>query len=253
MRDTVIMKQDSMTLKAILILLLFPFCVFAQNNSLTLGIKTNGFIIGNSKKCNGLRLNFWDKNVDRVNGLNISAKTKSQYTNGLSLGLVTNQDSATNGFRIGGLINSGEHINGICVAGLGTGADKINGLGTGGLLTYANKMNGLFISTLGAFGGSSPSNISAINGVSIGMFTTCSNMNGLSIGFRSITDTIRGLVIGYAYNESKATKGIQCGVHNKTNDLYGIQIGLWNIAENNRYCKRTPIINFNFRRKKTKK
>jgi hypothetical protein len=249
MRDTATLKKDSMKFNVILILLIFPIFAFGQNKSLMIGLKENGLVIGNSKKCNGLRLNLWDKNVDRVNGINFSAKTASNNANGLSFGLVTNQDTATNGFRIGGFTNLGENINGVCIGGLGTAANKINGLGIGGLLTYADRMNGLFISGLGAFGGNGPSYITAINGVSIGMFTTCSNMNGLSFGFQSVTDTTRGLVIGFVYNGSKDAKGVQIGMHNKTEDLHGLQIGFWNIAENNRYFKRTPIINFNFRRK----
>jgi hypothetical protein len=238
-----------MNLKSILILLLFPTFVFAQNKSFTIGIKKNGIVIGNSKKCNGVRLNFWDKNVDQVNGFNLSTKAASINTNGFSFGLVTNQDSVTNGFRIGGFTNLGENINGICIGGLGTAATRINGIGIGGLITYADKMNGLFISGLGALGGNGPSNITAINGISIGMFTTCNHLNGLSIGFQSVTDTTRGVVIGFVYNESKSANGIQIGMHNKTNDLYGFQIGFWNIAENNRFFKNTPIINFNFRKR----
>lgn len=238
-----------MKLEVILILLIFPIFVFGQNRSLTIGPKDNGLVIGNSKQCNGIRLNFWDKNVERVNGFNLSAKTASNYTNGLSFGLTSNQDSVTNGVRIGGLINLGENFNGVCIGGLGTAANKINGLGIGGLLTYADTMNGLFISGLGAFGGNGSSYITAINGISIGMFTTCSKMNGLSVGFQSVTDTIKGVVIGFVNNESKAANGIQVGMHNKTTDLYGLQIGFWNISENNRYLKKTPIINFNFRKK----
>ncbi len=249
MRDTAILEKHSMKLKIILILLIFPIFVFGQNKSLTIGLKENGLVIGNSKKCNGIRLNFWDKNVEIVNGFNLSARTASNYTNGLSFGLITNQDTVTNGFRIGGLTSLGENINGVCIGGLWTVATKINGLGIGGLLTYADRMNGLFISGLGAFGGNGPGYITAINGISIGMFTTCSNMNVLSIGFQTVTDTTRGIVIGFVYNEAKKANGIQFGMHNKTNDLYGLQVGFWNIAENKKYFKKTPIINFNFRKK----
>jgi hypothetical protein len=42
---------------------------------------------------------------------------------------------------------------------------------------------------------------------------------------------------------------VSVALKNHARELHGIQIGLWNVAENNRIFKIMPLINMNFSRK----
>lgn len=71
--------------RIITILLLFLTTIlFGLNRHLSIGLKGNGICFGNSSDYNGIRLNLWDKNVNRINGLNISGLSKSRKLNGLT-------------------------------------------------------------------------------------------------------------------------------------------------------------------------
>jgi hypothetical protein len=43
--------------------------VLGQNKYINIGVRGNGFALGNPKKYNGLKMNLWDKNIDRFNGI----------------------------------------------------------------------------------------------------------------------------------------------------------------------------------------
>jgi hypothetical protein len=236
-------------LKFLAIILIIPILVYGQNKSFRLGYKHNGFVVGNSKRTNGVRLNLWDKEAERINGINLSARSGVRKMNGMSFGLILNTDTINNGVKIAGLANRSHIMNGISVGGLITVAEKINGVGIGGLLTFADTMNGVFISGFGAFNLSSDF-INVVNGLSLGMFNDAEKFNGLAAGFQSRLDTMRGISIGLVYNESKDVSGIQFGMLNQTTELRGIQIGLWNVAQNKKHFRQTPFINFDFRRRK---
>ena len=231
------------------IFILIQTLIIGQNKNLNLGYKDSGLILGNSKCSNGLRLNIWDKNVDTINGFNISAFSATRKSNGLSFGFIANTDSINNGIKIGGFVSTAEKVSGISVSGLINGIDgKINGLAVSGLYSYADTMNGIFISFFGSLNFTrDPINI--INGISVGMFVHAEKFNGLSIGFMNSVDTLNGINFGFVHNQSKKVNGIQIGMSNETDNLHGVQFGLWNIARNNRFLRQTPFINFNFRKK----
>ena len=62
------------------------------SQALNFPTKTAGISIGNSKLFNGLRINFRDRNVDQINGLNItlwqSKQNRDAQVNGISLGIL---------------------------------------------------------------------------------------------------------------------------------------------------------------------
>lgn len=241
-----------MTAKNLLLLIVFklPIISFGQNKHITMGYSDNGLVLGNSQKSNGVRFNFWDKSVRFINGINVTAKSKSQKTNGISIGLIANNDSIGNGIFIGGLVSSGTYINGICISGLINGTkNKINGIGIAGLVSVADTMNGVFINIVGTTKVFNGEFSNVINGLTIGIINDAVKFKGLSIGYQNRTDTMRGICIGLVYNGSKDAKGLQIGICNKARSLHGIQIGFWNIVENKRFFKRMPIINFSFRKR----
>ncbi len=106
-----------------------PFLsVFSQGFNIP--AKHWGISFGNSTRFDGLRFNIIDKDIDRINGINISvwgAKDDSRHTgtaNGISLGIpVAMGTSNRHGINIG-IFGAGarNNIKGINLGGLGVGA-----------------------------------------------------------------------------------------------------------------------------------
>ncbi len=221
-----------------------------QNKHLNIGLQNSGVCLGNSKKHNGVRINFWDKNVSSYNGMNLSVYSSARKSNGLGIGILISKDSLSNGVRIGGIGVGGDYINGIAIGGLGVGAlYKFNGLGISGFVMGADTMNGFFISVFGTTNWSTRP-IAIVNGVSIGTIGVITKeLNGVAIGFMNRADKQKGVTIGFAENSSQKCTGVQIGISNRTKTLFGLQIGLWNVVENKKFLKRTPLINFCFKRR----
>lgn len=82
--------------------LLILFIVFnsslslGQNKFLDLGVKNNGISIGNSAIYNGLRLNLWDKNVSKINGVNLAGMSRDSILNGIAIGILSHQSAISN-------------------------------------------------------------------------------------------------------------------------------------------------------------
>ena len=105
---------------------------FAQDSrrSLDLTVGGVGISIGDSRRVNGLRLNFRDSRLEKVNGINATIWTPYRDGDGditgLSLGL-----PATGGRNVTGLMAAflggavTEDFAGISVAGLGMGLDRL--------------------------------------------------------------------------------------------------------------------------------
>ena len=249
---TKILVQDKIRICSLfffLCLFLYPTS-FGQNRHFTIGYKSNGLTFGNSVRTNGIRLNFLDKNVDRVNGLNLAVISKSRVSNGFTLGLIWNEHSICNGIVIKSLAGESEKVNGILInglfgrcgkvngifiSGLAGGTDKINGLGIAGFIIVGGTLNGLLISPF-SIDYWNDKTIGLINGVAVGgiLGTSANKLNGLSIS-----------LLGNRIDE---LNGISIGLFNRSENLRGVQIGILNIAKNNKYFKYTPIINFNFRK-----
>ena len=222
----------------LLFIFLICFCPlsFGQNKYFTIGINDNGLSFGNSVNTNGVRINVWDRDdVNSINGLNISVFSRARISNGFTLGLLGIDESVCNGIVINGLIGGGKKANGIIISGIGYGADQLNGLGISGLGLAGDKLNGLFISLLG-IGFWNNEKIKVINGATIGVYFVS-------------TEKLNGVSVSLIQNVIDEQNGVSIGIVNKSKKLHGIQIGLWNIAENNHFFKRMPIINFNFRKK----
>jgi hypothetical protein len=71
-------------------IILFPSG--GKSQALNIPTQTAGISIGNSKLFNGLRFNFRDRNVEKINGVNItlwqSKQNKDARVNGISLGVL---------------------------------------------------------------------------------------------------------------------------------------------------------------------
>src|SRR5262245_59086563 len=115
-----------------------------------------GVTVGNAARTNGLRFNFIDADLDRVNGINVTIWKPSEplagTVNGLALGVAGPGAAEFNGVAIGisGVVAE-RRARGISVGGLGVVSnDRIEGLAIGGLGTVANgDIRGIAIGGLG--------------------------------------------------------------------------------------------------------
>lgn len=108
---------------------------------LNLGIHHTGISFGNSARWTGLRINFRDRGVERIDGINLTlwkaAKdaNRQAVVNGLSIGLVGPEAGQLNGINLG-LVGSlsYRHSAGINIGGFGLVSDgRITGINVGGL------------------------------------------------------------------------------------------------------------------------
>jgi hypothetical protein len=228
--------EEPMKMIPIVLLVLVSTYLFGQNKHLGLGIKRYGLSIGNSANYNGIRINFEDKNVNEINGLNIAGISDIGKLNGMNIGILFSLDSLSNGIEIGGLSLKFIKHNGFALGTLCLTGEKINGIGITGLALFADTLNGVFVGPIGIMPRHDPDSIRIINGLSIGGGVIASKMNGVSFGyFGNIFEKLNGVAIG----------GI-----NLASELHGFQIGLINHAHNNRrFFRWTPIVNFNLRQK----
>ncbi|MGH9261272.1 MAG: hypothetical protein ACRD08_15505, partial [Acidimicrobiales bacterium] len=205
--------------------LLVPLAAFAQDTAaappghraLNLTIAGTGISIGNSARVNGMRLNFRDYGLERVNGVNVTIwqpkEPLSGTVTGLAVGLVGPGADSFNGIAIGvggvvaderarwislgglGVVSQGT-LEGIVIGGLGVVSQgTVDGVGVGGLgLVSQGTMRGLVIGGLGtvANGG--------VSGFAIGGLGTVANahISGVAIGgLAAVTNgTLRGAGVG---------------------------------------------------------
>ena len=99
---------------------------------LLLGYNDYGIGLGNVERVNGLRVNFRDAGLERVNGINLTLWTPGD-----------NPRAVVNGASLNLLWAGGRDLNGLSVALVGLGAENIRGISFG-----------LLGSTLGALLGS---------------------------------------------------------------------------------------------------
>lgn len=189
--------------------------------------------IGNYPNVTGLRLNFRDRNLERVTGANVTIwspfEPATGTVTGLALGLPmtgagevrglavgalgVGANGTLRGISVGGLgVGAGGGVRGIALGGLGVGSGgpvvgiAIGGLGVGG----GGDTRGLMIGGLGVGGGGSTRGI-AIGGIGVG---SGGDVTGLSIGGIGVGagGNLRGITIG----------GIGAGAGG---DVTGIAIG----------------------------
>ncbi len=217
-------------------LLFLSTILFGQNRHLNVGLKKNGVCFGNSSNYNGIRLNLWDKNVNSINGINISGLSNSRKSNGLSIGIVASCDTISNGIKIGGLATCSKRHNGLAISGLFVKGEKYNGIGIAGLSPFADTLNGLFVGLWGV--------------TSWSRYDTIKNINGIAIGGLGVhSSKLNGFAIAFLVNGFDKQNGVSISCYNAAEELHGFQFGLLNYAGNNRRIFRwTPFINFNLRK-----
>lgn len=170
--------------------------------SLDLMIGNTGLSIGDSRIVRGIRLNFRDRNMERVDGIN--ATVWSPYedawggdVNGVAIGLPLTGARRISGLGLGILgVSAEEEFTGIGVGGLGVGAGgDASGILIGGFGVGAGgDVRGLTIGGFGAGAGGQ------VTGVTIGGFGAGAGggVTGLQIGGFGVGSggDVRGITIG---------------------------------------------------------
>jgi hypothetical protein len=190
----------------------------ASAQSLDLTIKNTGLSIGDSRFVRGVRLNFRDRNLDLVEGINATIwypydDARGGEVKGLALGLPTTGARRISGVGIGVFgVGTEEEFNGLGVGllGVGTGGDA-KGIFFGGLGVGAGgDVTGITFGGLGAGSGGN------VKGVTVGLL-------GVGAGGDITGITFGGLGAGGGGN----VKGITVGLlgAGAGGDITGITIG----------------------------
>jgi hypothetical protein len=158
-------------------------CDSARAQSLDIAASGYGLSIGNSKRITGIRINAVDRQVEQVNGLNLTlwnpGKSPDAVYNGIALSLIGTKAQRINGTALSGIgVNASEHLTGIAAGMLGVGAGSLTGVAAG-LITVDIKER--------------------VRGISIaGMWTRdCMQLDGLVISpGAAVAKNVRGATIG---------------------------------------------------------
>jgi hypothetical protein len=155
--------------------------------------KKGGIGFGNLKRFTGIRLNFIDRGLEKVTGINVAMwKPKrdsagSGTINGVAIGLPISTGAGNiHGISAGIFgVGAGQSMHGINVGGLGIGAgEDLTGINIGGLgAGSGGNLNGFTFGGLGAGAGGNVNGIS-IGGLGIGAGgdLTGINLGGLGVG-----------------------------------------------------------------------
>jgi hypothetical protein len=192
-----------------------------RSHSLDLTINNAGLSIGDSRRVSGLRINFRDRNMEEVNGINATIWTPYEESRGdvrgIALGIPLTGARQIDGIAAG-LFGVGAHetIRGIAVGGIGLGAgEDIRGIAIGGIGMGAGRdFVGLGIGGIGAGFGSDIKGV-AIGGIGVGAGR---NATGILIGGvgAGVGGDLKGLSIA----------GVGVGAGGKINGLTITGVGL---------------------------
>ncbi len=191
-----------MRIRPFLVLLLATAPAAVPAQSLDLTVNNTGLSIGDSRFVRGVRLNFRDRNLDRVEGINATIwypydDARGGEVKGLAIGLPTTGARRISGAGIGVFgVGTEEEFHGLGVGllGVGTGGDA-KGIFLGGLGVGAGgDVTGLTFGGLGAGAGGNVKGITiGLLGVGAGGDVTGITIGGLGAGAGG---DITGLTIG---------------------------------------------------------
>ena len=144
-----------------------PFCMGQEEGtsgqagaSLDLPSRDWGISLGNSSRFTGLRINFRDSYLERINGLNLTLwrprGTPGGEINGIALGLLGPSADRLNGLSVGLLgVVAGERARGVNIGGLSTvSGGSMEGLNYGTFATVAeDNLSGINLAGLAVVSG----------------------------------------------------------------------------------------------------
>jgi hypothetical protein len=144
-----------------------------EGRSLDLTVNDVGISVGDSRRVVGLRLNFRDRHLEEVVGINATIWTPYEYTGvvrGVALGLPMTGARRIEGIAAGIFgIGVRESVRGLAIAGIGVGAgDDVRGVAISGIgLGAGEGVRGIAIGGIGVGAGGAVSGLT-IGGVGVG-------------------------------------------------------------------------------------
>ena len=224
LRDPIPSLRGGMLLLALLMVL--P----AGAQSLDLTVRDTGISIGDSEEVTGLRINFRDRAMQRVRGINATVWTPRERpggkVNGVALGLPLTGAGALSGIGLGLLgISVDSSLTGMVLAGLGAGAGQdIRGVVVAGLGAGAGQdIRGIVFTGLGAGAGRDITGI-AISGIGVGagQHMTGVSLSGVAAGAGG---TLRGIhVAGIGIGATNVRGIILSGFAAGGHDVYALSL-----------------------------
>ncbi len=145
----------------------------------------NGVAIGDKPRVNGLRINFRDRHLEEVNGVNVTIWTPYDpvrgRVNGLALGLPATGAAEIRGIGVGLVgLGTSRDFTGIGIGGVGVGTGgEAHGIFVGGVgIGAGGDLTGISVASVGVGGGGSLRGIQ-IGGIGVG---GGGSVTGLSLG-----------------------------------------------------------------------
>ncbi len=177
--------------------------------------------IGNYPNVEGLRINFRDDGLGRVDGMNVTVWTPydpiSGTVRGMALGLPITGAEQIHGLAAGIFgVAGGQELSGIIVGGVGVGAGgRVKGIAVGGLgVGSGGNIEGLAFGTIGVGAGG---NVTGVTVAGIGTGAG-GNLKGISVGGVGVGagGTITGLALG----------GVGVGAGNRIRGIAAALVGV---------------------------
>jgi hypothetical protein len=213
----------------------------ASHRSLDLTVNGVGLSIGNSRRVTGLRINWRDEGLERVNGINLTLwaprENPRAVIDGLALGLVAPQAAEINGAAIGLVASVTERsMTGIDIGGVATVSNgAVRGINLGGLAvvsgseTWGLSLAGLAVVSSGSVHGINVAGLAAVSdGQIVGL-----NLAGLAVvaadvrgrdglgTIRWVTATLGGV------EATRAISGFTVGAYRmRAPTIEGVALGL---------------------------
>jgi hypothetical protein len=185
----------------------------AQAQSLDLAVSGYGLSIGNSTRFTGIRINAVDRQVEEINGLNLTLwnprENPDAVYNGITLGVIGTKARRIHGIALSGIgVNAREHLMGIGAGTLGVGAGSLTGVAAG-LVTVDIKARTRGIAIAGIWTG----DCQQLDGMAISVGAAkAKNVRGVAIGlFAGGEQSLMGLSLGLAGFFSSRFRGVGIG------------------------------------------
>ncbi len=165
----------------------------AAAQSVDVAVAGYGLSLGNSSRFTGLRINAVDRQVERIDGLNVTLwnpgdNPVAEY-NGIALGIIGTKGRKFRGVAIGGVgVNARDHLGGVAAGTLGVGARSLTGVGVGLVMVDVHER---------------------LRGASVAGIWTGNNrqhLDGLTVaGGGAMAGTVRGAAIGGVFAASEVS------------------------------------------------
>ena len=217
----------------LIIFLIIPFHgTWAQ--SLDIGPAGYGLSIGNSSRFTGLRINAVDRQVEQVNGLNLTlwnpGENPEAVYNGIAVGLIGTKSRWINGIALSGIgVNAREHLRGIAVGTLGVGAGELTGVAAGLIMVdIKQRIRGTAMAGFWTGDCQQLEGLAMSPGAAMGK-----NVKGVCIGglFAAGTESLTGLSLSLGGTYSARLRGMAIGgLGGGGEDLRGIIAGGFFVA-----------------------